>query len=44
MNDFGLAFKIAKNNYKLIQAIEPIAKVENDILRKYGEKRQGKVF
>lgn len=38
MNDFGLAFKIAKNNHKLIQAAEPIAKVENDILRKYGEK------
>ena len=34
MNDFGLAFKIAKNNHKLIQAAEPIAKVENDILRK----------
>nr|WP_294658742.1 hypothetical protein [uncultured Blautia sp.] len=40
MDDFGLAFKVAKNNYELMRAIEPIAKVENDILRKYGEKNE----
>lgn len=38
INDFQLAFRIAKNNHKLIQMMEPIVKVENDILRKYGEK------
>lgn len=38
INDFQLAFKIAKNNHKLMQMMDPIVKVENDILRKYGEK------
>lgn len=38
INDWQLAFKIANNNYKLMRAAEPIIKVENDILRKYGEK------
>lgn len=38
INDWLLAFKIANNNYKLMRAAEPIVKVENDILKKYGEK------
>lgn len=38
IDDWQLAFKIANNNYKLMRAAEPIIKVENDILRKYGEK------
>lgn len=38
IDDFQLAFKIAKSNHKLMQMMEPIVKVENDILRKYGEK------
>lgn len=38
INDWQLAFKIANNNYKLMRAAEPVAKVENDILKKYGEK------
>lgn len=38
INDWQLAFKIANNNYRLMRAAEPILKVENDILRKYGEK------
>ena len=38
INDWQLAFKIANNNYKLMRAAEPVVKVENDILKKYGEK------
>ena len=38
INDWQLAFKIANNNYKLMRAAEPVVKVENDILRRYGEK------
>lgn len=38
IDDWQLAFKIANNNYKIMRAAEPIIKVENDILRKYGEK------
>jgi hypothetical protein len=38
INDWQLAFKIANNNYKLMRAAEPAVKVENDILRRYGEK------
>lgn len=38
IDDWQLAFKIANNNYKIMRAAEPIVKVENDILRKYGEK------
>ena len=34
INDWQLAF----NNYKLMRAAEPVVKVENDILKKYGEK------
>ena len=40
IDDWQLAFKIANNNYKLMRAAEPVVKVENDILRKYGEKDQ----
>lgn len=38
INDWQLVFKIANNNYKLMRAAEPVVKVENDILKKYGEK------
>lgn len=38
IDDWQLAFKIANNNYKLMRAAEPVVKVENDILKKYGEK------
>lgn len=38
INDWQLEFKIANNNYKLMRAAEPVVKVENDILRRYGEK------
>lgn len=38
IDDWQLAFKIANNNYKLMRAAEPVIKVENDILKKYGEK------
>lgn len=38
INDWQLAFKIANNNYKLMRTAEPVVKVENDILKKYGEK------
>ena len=38
INDWQLAFKIANKNYKLMRAAEPVVKVENDILKKYGEK------
>ena len=38
INDWQLAFKTANNNYKLMRAAEPVVKVENDILKKYGEK------
>lgn len=38
IDDCGLAFKIARNNHKLMQIAESIVKVENDILKKYGEK------
>lgn len=38
INDWQLTFKIANNNYKLMRAAEPAVKVENDILRRYGEK------
>lgn len=38
INDWQLAFKIANNNYKLMRTAEPVVKVENDILRRYGEK------
>lgn len=38
INDWQLAFKIANNNYKLMRAAEPAVKVENNILRRYGEK------
>ena len=38
INDWQLAFKIANNNYKLMREAEPVVKVENDILKKYGEK------
>lgn len=40
INDWQLAFKIANNNYKLMRAAEPVVKVENDILRRYGEKNE----
>lgn len=40
IDDWQLAFKVANNNYKLMRAAEPVVKVENDILRKYGEKDQ----
>lgn len=33
-----LALKIARNNYNLTQVLNPVLKVKNDILRKYGEK------
>lgn len=39
-----LALKIARNNYNLTQALNPVLKVKNDILRKYGEKdEKGKI-
>ena len=38
INVWQRAFKIANNNYKLMRAAEPVVKVENDILKKYGEK------
>ena len=38
IDDWQLAFKIANNNYKLMRAAEPVVKVENDILKKCGEK------
>lgn len=38
IDDWQLAFKIANNNYKLMRAAEPVVKVENDILKKNGEK------
>ena len=39
-----LALKIARNNYNLTQALNPVLKDKNDILRKYGEKdEKGKI-
>ena len=39
-----LALKIARNNYNLTQVLNPVLKVKNDILRKYGEKdEKGKI-
>lgn len=39
-----LALKIARNNYNLTQALNPVLKVKNDILRKYGGKdEKGKI-
>jgi hypothetical protein len=44
INNPVLALKIARNNYNLTQALNPILKVKNDILRKYGEKdEKGKI-
>ena len=38
IDDPVLALKIARNNYNLTQVLNPVLKVKNDILRKYGEK------
>lgn len=38
IEDSTLAFKIAKTNFKLMSIADPIQKVKNDLLRKYGEK------
>ena len=38
LDDPVLALKIARNNYNITQVLNPVLKVKNDILRKYGEK------
>lgn len=40
IEDSTLAFKIAKTNFKLMSITDPIQKVKNDLLRKYGEKNE----
>lgn len=45
VEDAALAFKIAKNSYKITMALSPAEKVRNDLLKKYGKKdKNGKLI